>query len=181
MPAPPIPPAPERFAILLRWLTQAVAAMSGGDRLAFPLIGLIVDRIRGVKQRFADLAAQIGAGSYVPRQAAPRGKPSAQTPPQPSRLPRKFGWLLPLVPDAASYRSQLEILLRDPEMAALLAAAPASLGRPLRSLCWMLRLPPPDILVLPKRPRPPRKPVAPPPPPPLPPRRPGPQPPEWMR
>src|SRR5271167_3276302 len=181
MPAPPIPSATERFATLLRWLTQSVAAMSGGDRLAFPLIGLIVDRIRGVKQRFADLAAQIGAGSYVPRRTAPRGKPSARKPPQPSRLPRKFGWLLPLVPDATGFRSQLEYLLRDPEMAALLAAAPASLGRPLRSLCWMLRLPPPDILAPPKRPRPPRKPVAPPPPAmpvALPPR---PQPPEWMR
>jgi hypothetical protein len=45
-------------------------------------------------------------------------------------------------------------------MAALLAAAPASLRRPLRSLCWMLHLTPPQILAPPPRaepkPRPPK-------------------------
>ena len=42
--------------------------------------------------------------------------------------------------------------------------------RPLRSLCWTLRLDPPDILAPPAKPRPPRKtPAAPEPPPPRPP------------
>ena len=70
-------------------------------------------------------------------------------------LPQKFGWLLKLVPEAVGYRSQLENLLRDPEMAALLAAAPTAMRRPLRSLCRMLGLPPPEILALPPRPKPP--------------------------
>jgi len=88
------------------------------------------------------------------------------------------------VADAVGYRSQLENLLRDPEMAALLAAAPASLGRPLRSLCWMLRVDPPEILALPKKPRPPRKkPPAPEPAPEAPEPAPPPRPegPEWLR
>ena len=45
-------------------------------------------------------------------------------------------------------------------MAALIAAAPGSLRRPLRSLCWMLHLTPPAILAPPPRaepkPRPPK-------------------------
>jgi hypothetical protein len=38
----------------------------------------------------------------------------------------------------------------------LIEAAPLTLGRPLRSLCWMLKLTPPEILAPPKRPRKPR-------------------------
>ena len=59
------------------------------------------------------------------------------------------------MPQAVGYRSQLEHLLRDPEMAALLAAAPTAMRRPLRSLCRILGLPPPPILALPPRPKPP--------------------------
>ena len=62
-----------------------------------------------------------------------------------------------MLPDAVGYRSQLEYLLRDPEMVALLAAAPASMARPIRSICWMLRVDLPEILARPKKPRPPRE------------------------
>jgi hypothetical protein len=145
------PPSPaERFATCLQWLTKAVVAMMGGERLPLLLIGQIVDRIRRIKQRFATLAARIAAGKYVPRtgSAPPRKRPG-QTPPPKGPLPNTFGWLLKLVPEAVQYRGQLEYLLQDPEMAALLAAAPASLRRPLRSLCWMLHLTPPPILAPP--------------------------------
>ena len=126
-----------------------------------PLIALIVERLRRIKQRFAYLAARVGDGLYVPRRRAalPRRRPG-QPPPPRNPLPQKFGWLLPLVPDAVGYRSQLEHLFRDPEMVALLAAAPTAMRRPLRSLCWMLRLPPPPILSPPPRPKPPRGPAA---------------------
>ena len=125
----------ERFANILRCLTQAVVVRSHFG-LSSLLIGLIVDRIREIKQRFARLAALIREGKYVPRRFAPRRKP-AETRPRPgppNKLPRKFGWLLKLVPEAVGYRSQLEHLFRDPAFSALLAAAPTSLGRPLRSL-----------------------------------------------
>jgi hypothetical protein len=58
-------------------------------------------------------------------------------------LPRKAGWLIPLVPEAAAAGSQLRHLLADPEMAALVEAAP-QMGRLLRPLCRSLgvRLPP---------------------------------------
>src|ERR1019366_8846738 len=155
MPIPLRTPA-EWFAPLLAWLGRAVAARSGGDQLSYSLIGLIIDRLRGINQRFARLAARIRDGRYAFRSvAAPRR--GAAKPRPPNQLPGKFGWLLPLVPDAAGYRSQLEYLLRDAGMVALMEAAPMSLGRPLRSLCWMLGLRPPPSLQLPAKPRPPRK------------------------
>jgi hypothetical protein len=83
------------------------------------------------------------------------------------------------VPDAIGHRAQLENLFSDPEMAALIAAAPAPMARTLRPLCRMLGLAPPKILAPPQKPRPRRAaPVAapePPPPPPPPLQRPA-----WM-
>jgi hypothetical protein len=149
------------MATILQWLTRAVVSMMGGERLALSVISLIVERIRGIKQRFADLAARISAGQYTPRRrTTPPQKRPGQPPPPKSPLPNTFGWLLKLVPQAVGYRSQLEHLLRDSEMQALLAAAPTAMRRPLRSLCRMLGLPPPPILVLPPRPKPPPVPRA---------------------
>jgi hypothetical protein len=159
---PPTPTPAERFATCLQWLTKAVVAMMGGERLPLLLIGQIVDRIRRIKQRFATLAARIESGKYVPRNlSAPPRKRPGQAPPPKNPLPNTFGWLLKLVPEAVQYRGQLEILLQDPEMAALLAAAPASLRRPLRSLCWMLHLAPPEILARPPSTRPKTRPPKP--------------------
>jgi len=156
--APPTPA--ERFADILWYLAQAVVTRSAFG-LSQPLINLIVTRIRDAKQAFARLAARIEAGTYAPRRRAstPPRPPAVQKPrPPPNPLARKFGWLLPLVPAAVASRGHLENLLRNPEMAALLAAAPGSLRRPIRSLCWMLRVEPPAILALPRKPRPPRPP-----------------------
>jgi len=149
----PQPTAAERFASFLLHVIQGVAARSGAG-LPFPLIALIGNRIRLIKQSIARLAALVRDGKYAPRRSGPRRPPAEPKPRQPSKLPQKFGWLLPLVPDAVVWRSQLERLFQDPEVVALLAAAPASLGRPLRSLCWMLCLRPPDILAPPPRARP---------------------------
>jgi hypothetical protein len=79
------------------------------------------------------------------RRSAPPNAPGLRRPRPPNKLPQEFGWLIKLVPEALGYRSQLEYLLRDEAMQALLAAAPPSISRPLRSLCWMLRLDPPPI------------------------------------
>jgi hypothetical protein len=104
---------------------------------------LIVRRLHQINQRIARLAARIRNGRYAVR-SAPRRSPTTRRPRRPNPLPHEFGWLLKLVPGVAGHRSQLEHLLRDAETAALLAAAPA-LARPLRSLCWMLRVTPPPI------------------------------------
>jgi len=151
--------AAERFADILWYLAQAVVTRSAFG-LSQVLIALIVTRIRDAKQAFARLAARIDAGTYAPRRrsSTPPRPPAVQKPrPPPNPLARKFGWLPPLVPGAVVFGGQLETLLRDPGMAAILAAAPVSLRRPIRSLCWMLRVRPPDILARPAKPRPPRE------------------------
>ena len=161
MPNPQPCSPPERMATILQWLTRAVVAMMGGERLPLLLIAQIADRLRRINQRFSEFAARVRDGRYTPRPAAlPRRRPG-QPPPPRNPLPQKFGWLLPLVPDAIGYRSQLEHLFRDPEMAALMEAAPTAMRRPLRSLCWMLGVTAPKILALPP---PPPRPKPPPPP-----------------
>ena len=150
MPSPPLTPE-QWFAALVLSLSQAVGARTGWDRILHPLIGPIIDRLRGIKQSFARLAATIRAGTYVPRRFNGRRPPANPRPRPPNRLPQKFGWLLPLLPHAAASGSQLQYLFGDPEMVALMAAAPAALRRPLRSLCRMLAVRPPEILALPKK------------------------------
>ncbi len=62
-----------------------------------------------------------------------------------STLPRKFAWLVNLVPETAIYGAQLQELLADPEIAALLAEVPQA-GKHLRPLCRMLGVKPiPEI------------------------------------
>jgi len=159
VPNPP-PTAAESFASILWCLAQAVVTRSAFG-LSQPLINLIITRIRDAKQAFARLAARIQAGTYAPRRraATPPRPPAVRKPrPPPNPLCRKFGWLMPLVPPAVVFGGQLETLLRDPEMATLLAAAPVSLRRPIRSLCWMLRVEPPKFLARPAGPAKPRTP-----------------------
>jgi hypothetical protein len=152
-----IPPTPaERFATLLLWLSLAVDARRLAGRLATPLLVLILDRLRGINQTFARLAARIGAGRFAPRRSVARHSPIERKPRRPNPLPQDFAWLIKLVPEAAASAGQLQFLLADAEMAALLAAAPAPLRRPLRSLCRMLGIDPPTVLAPPAaRPRPP--------------------------
>jgi hypothetical protein len=191
MPTPPPRSPAERFAALLLCISQAVGKRTGWGLHGW-VIALITNRVRGIKQRFARLAARIAAGSYVPRQAAVAAaattpsRPPIDRPPidrkprQKNPLPQKFGWLAKLIPEAVCYGSQLEHLFRDPEMAALLEAAPEPMRRTLRPLCHMLgvRLPPP--IALPAKPRKPRVRRPKPPEPPLhPPHPPGT--PEWLR
>ncbi len=170
---PPRTPAQWLAGILLS-LSLAVDGPSMWGGFSRPLALLILDRIRTINQAFARLAARISAGTYVPHR--PADTPRQRAGPHPRRknpLPQGFAWLIKLVPETAVFGSQLQFLFADPAMAALMAAAPASLGRPLRSLCHMLGIAPPPILAPPARPRPPRtvptaEPEAPPPPPPPP-------------
>jgi hypothetical protein len=184
-PTAPRTPAEWLAAIVLR-LGLVVDGHSMWGTLARPLALLILTRIRLINQRFRRIADSVREGRYVFRVIAAAPGRGATKPRPPSELPHKFGWLLKLLPEAAGHRAQLEHLFRDAEMVALLEAAPASLGRPLRSLCWMLALPPPKILAPPARPPKPPKPrpakVAKPPPlPPIGPPPPHPDAPWWLR
>ena len=65
-----------------------------------------------------------------------------------------------MLPEVVQYRGHLMDLLHDPEMVALIQAAPEAMGRPLRSLCRLLGLRPPPILAIPPRAAPAAKPPA---------------------
>ncbi len=131
-----LPPA-ERLARLIDGLCRAVAARGPGGFLARPVLLLLWSRLKQASTRILRLAARARAGT-LPAPRAPRASPRRVLSRQPPRrLPWRAGWLLRPVPDARAIASQLEHLLAQPDMAALLAAAPG-VERLLRPLCRML-------------------------------------------
>ena len=148
----PATPA-ERLAAILLQLSIAVDGRMLVGWLARPLSFLILDRIRSISQAFTRLAGRIAAGRYAPRTCGPR-RQLEKRPRRPNPLPTEFAWLRKLAPEATiAAAGYLEQLFADPEMAALLAAGPTSLRRPLRSLCRMLGVASPAVLALPPRPK----------------------------
>jgi hypothetical protein len=158
---------------LVRLLGTALTTQQVAGRVAPAVLVLTYRWITRLRERFAELAEQVAAGQYRPRpepkippQPAtepPAGqKPSATPgkPPQGEKLFRKCGWLAALLPadQAAPLRGYLLRWLQQPEMVALVEAAPKPAKRLLRPLCWALGWRPPPILALPRRPRPPRPP-----------------------
>ena len=153
MPHPPTPT--KRFSAILNWLVMAVDSRGHTGQVARPLVALIVHRLILIRQAIARAIARTASGKMTPqRSGGPRPGRKAGTP---NRLPTRPAWLIRLVPETAAGASQLRHLFTDPEISALLAAAPASLSRPLRSLCRMLDVEPP--LPPPPRPARPKKPA----------------------
>ena len=137
--------ATDRFALLIEALCESVAA-SHSRGLAGPVIVLIWGRLRRMAARFA--AAAIPAAPRASRPVPSRPAVSRRGADGRPRLPGGFGWLIRLSPAAACHGGQLQRLLADPEMAALLAATPR-MGRVLRPLCRMLAVKPPPGLLAP--------------------------------
>ncbi len=162
---PPTTPSPHVIDRLGTMLVRVVMDICG--RVSWGGISpaasfLLGTRLGAIKQRIDRIVASIRAGTYKPRRRSDkprtRASPSDRPARPPSALPAKFGWLMPLIParkeeywHANGVRAGLESMLAEPEMAELVAVAPVSLGRPLRSLCWALRLKPPPFLAPPKR------------------------------
>jgi len=176
---------PFSFTPLAHWLTlivaglqKAAAARAGRDHAVAPLVMLLWTRLARLTARFDALVARLIAG-HPAAPARPRTRPAAIAPARKApagglRLPRGQAWLIRLLPgEAASYGCQLQALLADPQMAALLAAAP---GKPAASCarsaacwrshprgCWPCH-PPPGNRLPSRGPRsPPRRPRHPPP------------------
>ncbi len=169
--APPPSPA-ERLARILDDLCKAVAARGPGGFLPIPLLLLVWTRIRRASLRIARLAARAASGKPPIIRRTPRAAPQNPEPQNPasrkpaSRLPRRAGWLIGPVPAAGGYASQLQYLLTQPDMIALLDAAPG-IDRLLRPLCRMLAVARPKLPPRPKRParpapQPPHAPATPP-------------------
>ena len=154
-----------RLALIIESLCQAATVRCAQER-SVPTLILVFRawvRLRRLAVRFEALAAKVRAGRLpaapVARLRAPPLPQQYRLPgrPQTYRLPRGFGWLLRLVPETVAYGGQVEHLLADPKMTALLAASPQA-GRILRPLCHMLAIKPPPALAAPpraKRPAPP--------------------------
>jgi hypothetical protein len=170
---------PLLFTPLAHWLTlivaglqKAAAACAGRDHAVAPLVMLLWTRLARLTARFDALVARLTAGHPAaparPRTRSASTAPARTAPAAALRLPRSHTWLIRLLPgEAASYGCQLQALLADPAMAALLAAAPEA-GRILRPLCRLLAITPEGPLALPSaagkpapRPRP-AKPAPPP-------------------
>jgi hypothetical protein len=157
-----LPPA-ERCAAILRGLHALLVFQGHGRFLGLALLRRLSMRVRDAADRIAALGAQVAAGTLrlpPPRERPPRPDgpaaagqtPAAAAPTPPAqRLPGWFGWLLRRSPGVVSARSQLGHLLHQPDMAALIAAAPPVAGQ-LRPICRMLGLKPPPGL-FPPRPR----------------------------
>ncbi|MBV8092268.1 MAG: hypothetical protein JO110_03345 [Acetobacteraceae bacterium] len=135
----------DRLALIIAGLRGVIAAHMAKDRSAVPLLFLAWTRLGRLGSRFEALVAAVRSGR-LPSAPAPRVPaggdfelPRLEGLPQPFRLPDRVGWLIRLVPGAAAYGGQVQHLLADPEMAALLADVPQA-GRILRPLCRMLAI-----------------------------------------
>jgi hypothetical protein len=162
----PQPPGPtEPLRRLLNALIRAAAVRlnyAKGQAIPNSVIGFVGIRLCNMRLFIDRIAEMIREGTYAPRprkpseSAEPRKTPEQKPKPH-GWVPQKFGWFAALLgDDAAAFRGALRDALRDPEVMKLIAAAPVTLGRPLRSLCWMLKFTPPEVLAPPKRPRKPR-------------------------
>ena len=150
----PLPPA-ERLARIIDDVCKAAAARAPRGFLAIPILMLLWARLKRMSLRITRLAARAAAGTLrTPPRAAPR-QPLSRRPPAtpPRRLPRRTGWLCQPVPAACAYASQLQHLLNEPDMRALLDAAPG-IDRLLRPLCRMLGVARPKLPPRPTTPRP---------------------------
>ncbi len=163
----PRPPA-ERFATLTESVARALAAEGLRLGLVAPWLALVWCKLRSTGARILRIAAALEAGTLrltPPRPLPPLPPPTDEKPahPQPRQkgLPQGFGWLLRRVTALSFGRSQLEYLLAEPDMAALIAAAP-QVAHHLRPVCRMLGVrPPPGLFPARRPPRRTRPPAAP--------------------
>jgi len=133
-----------RFGIILGGLAALVARGLLRQPRYLALIPALWSWLNRTVQRFGRAVARPGRVRVRvtgPAEVAARVRAARL------RLPAGRGWLVrALGYEAVAYGSQLEALLAEPEMAAILAAAPA-VGRVLRPLCKMLGVAPAGVVV----------------------------------
>lgn len=129
----------------LEGLGRAVAGRLAAGIMNAAMILLIWQRVRNVDRRIRGLLARFQAGRLVVLTAPRRVGLVQAGRVRRAGLPLRFGWLLPLVPgEAACFAGQIRGVLAEPEMAALLAAAPQA-RRVLGPLCRMLGIEVPTL------------------------------------
>jgi hypothetical protein len=167
-----LPSLADRFAWLFDGLCKAIGVDARRQRMESALAWAIWNRVRLLGDRLIALAERVRAGRLPRRRATRRDtsprlvRSAAQSPqsgegavqevemsaagaraaaPGTVRLPREFGWVGRMLPEAAQYAGALRYLLRDPETMALLEKAPQA-GRVLRPLCQLLGVQTPEFL-----------------------------------
>ncbi len=133
----------DRLSMIIEGLYQSVAARSFRNAVPGLLILLVCRRVRRFEREVLALITAIregrvrGGWSCLGRARVVRAE---GLPVPAARLPNGFGWLCVLAPyKAAGFGSQLQFLLGDPEMVALLLASPR-LVKLLRPVCRMLAI-----------------------------------------
>ncbi len=168
--AAPRSPA-ERFATLTEGVAKALAAEAWRLGLVAPWLALVWSRLRSTGACILRIAAALEAGTLrltPPRPLPPLPPRMEDTAPRPDHakpkrkaIPQGFGWLLRRVTALSFGRSQLQYLLSEPDMAALITAAP-QVAHHIRPICRMLGVTPPPGLFPPRRPPRRTRPPAPP-------------------
>ena len=141
-----------RFAAAIGKLCAMVAARGGREHAVGPLVILICGYLGRLRQRFDRLAARVAAGERqvrADRARADRARTDrvragarATDKPRPDvTLPRGWAWLIRFSQPCAQLSEQMEALVHDPAMAAVLAAFPSA-GRIFRPLCTALAISP---------------------------------------
>jgi hypothetical protein len=156
---PPTHTLSDRFASIIEGLLRALTTQGRESRLCGALLTLLHKRLLRTRNRFTVLAARVRDGALPEVAPARHQTQSQEARPRPSSppalLPRGFGWIIRMVPKpwlVNHWRAQLNEMLDDPELVAIVAVAP-QMGRELRPLCHMLAIEPPPALALPRRPR----------------------------
>ena len=128
----------ERLALSLDGLARSVAGRVVTRLMSAAMILLVWRRVKRVEQRICWMLERFRAGTLRVSVGGRSGGGGRRAAPVGRRLPLGFGWLLPLVPsEAACFAGQIREVLAEPEMVALIAAAPQA-RRVLRPLCRML-------------------------------------------
>ena len=158
--ATPLPLA-ERFSRVIHLVLHGLGSRYRADSilgpaLAIALISLVHMRLNNLRRRFLALLERIQAGTLrklpEPGQGR-RRKPSARKL-RPNLLAQygvkdRWGWVVNI---ACRNGDELQALLEDPEMQAMIAAEPRRMGRILRPVCRMLGVSEiPDLLRLPSQ------------------------------
>ena len=156
----------ERFAFAVELLLRGLSISLRTNREAAPLALGTWNRLKRLVARFSALVTAIEAGRFAmarrtsvaeprPPQLVAESRKQVQARVVKVPPPKAYGWLLTLAPELNTRigRAQIETLLADPALLALLAEAPQA-GRILRPLCHMLRIELPACLRLPARARP---------------------------
>jgi hypothetical protein len=141
-----------RFAAVIDALCTVVVFGLGAG-LPGPLVIRLWERLTKISARFTALGKRPIKPRAIPNDPPLREPQLAEPQPDPRYktlcLPKAEAWLLRLLPEAEPFAAQLQAMLAQPDMQALLQAKP-SLIRLIRPLCRMLGVQPPA------EPRPPR-------------------------